>query len=127
MSRQKGGFGGYRGRRTLTDILRLIAVVLTVLVILVLAGLFFGQKYIVQTDRGLQFQLPQALRPGKEEPDIGDISVVIQPSDSADKHLFYPRQLPHPAQDVQIVAVVHQQVGAGGGRQAVLAASARCV
>lgn len=82
MSRQKGGFGGYRGRRTLTDILRLIAVVLTVLVILVLAGLFFGQKYIVQTDRGLQFQLPQALRPGKEEPDIGDISVVIQPSDS---------------------------------------------
>lgn len=65
MSRQKGGFGGYRGRRTLTDILRLIAVVLTVLVILVLAGLFFGQKYIVQTDRGLQFQLPQALRPGK--------------------------------------------------------------
>ncbi len=84
MSRQKGGFGGYRGRRTLTDILRWIAVILAVLVILVLAGLFFGQKYIVQTDQGLQFQLPQGLRPGKEEPDIGDISVVIQPSEPAE-------------------------------------------
>lgn len=67
MSRQKGGFGGYRGRRTLTDILRLIAVVLTVLVILVLAGLFFGQKYIVQTDGAFSFNA-SGPPPREEEP-----------------------------------------------------------
>lgn len=83
MSRQKGGFGGYRGRQNADRYIEIDR------------GrpdrvgdfgagrdYFSGQKYIVQTDRGLQFQLPQALRPGKEEPDIGDISVVIQPSDS---------------------------------------------
>lgn len=72
MSRQKGGFGGYRGRRTLTDILRLIAVVLTVLVILVLAGLFFGQKYIVQTDRGPSVSTASGPPPREGGADIGD-------------------------------------------------------
>ena len=49
---------------------------------------------------------------------------VVEPDAAADKHLFYPRQLPHPAQDLQIIAVVHDHVGAGGGGQAVFAAGA---
>mgnify|MGYP000972874955 CR=1 FL=1 len=39
-------------------------------------------------------------------------------------HLLDARQLPDAAQDLQIVAVVHDHVGAGGGGQAVLAAIA---
>ena len=49
---------------------------------------------------------------------------VVEPDTAADEHLFHARQLPHPAQDLQVVAVVHDHVGAGGGGKTVLAAGA---
>ena len=49
---------------------------------------------------------------------------VVKPDAAADEHLFDPGQLAHPAQNLEVVAVVHDQVGAGLGRQAVLAAGA---
>ena len=49
---------------------------------------------------------------------------VVEPDAAADEHLFHARQLPHPAQNFKVVAVIHDHVGAGGGGQAVLAAIA---
>ena len=49
---------------------------------------------------------------------------VIKTDAAADEHFLHTRQLPHPAQDLEIIAVVHDHVGAGGGGQAVLAAIA---
>ena len=49
---------------------------------------------------------------------------VVEPDAAADEHLFHARQLPHPAQNFEVVAVIHDHVGAGGGGKAVLAAGA---
>ena len=49
---------------------------------------------------------------------------VVEPDAAADEHLFHARQLPHPAQNFKVVAVIHDHVGAGGGGKAVLAAGA---
>ena len=89
MSRSSGGVGGYRGRRTITDILRFIAIALAVVVVLVLAGLWFGQDYIVYTDDGLRLELPPFLqnlrqeRP-REDPDPGSIHYTEMPDVSGE-------------------------------------------
>ena len=49
---------------------------------------------------------------------------IVEPDAAADEYLLDARQLPDAAQDLQIVAVVHDHVGAGRGGQAVLAAIA---
>ena len=49
---------------------------------------------------------------------------VVEPDTAADEHLFHARQLPHPAQNFKVVAVIHDHVGAGGGSKAVFAAGA---
>ena len=59
-----------------------------------------------------------------EEGFVGVGHQVVEADAAADEHLFDPRQSPQPAQDIQVVLVVYDQVGAGLGRQAVLAAGA---
>ena len=90
MSRSRREYGGYRGRRTVTDILRWIAITLAVVVVLVLAGLWFGQKYLVYTDDGLRLELPpflQSLRGDPthsgSRPDPDEIHYTEQPGSSS--------------------------------------------
>ena len=76
--------GGYRGRRTLTDILKGIVVLLGVLVVLLLAGLLFGQRYIVYSDEGLRLELPFFHQEDPEPPSIepGEINMIERPGTS---------------------------------------------
>lgn len=75
-------YNSYRGRRTLHDILKWIAGILLILVVVMLCGLLFGQRYIVFHDGGLRLDLPFAGQDGGEPPDLGSVSVVIQPDAS---------------------------------------------
>ena len=49
---------------------------------------------------------------------------VVEPDAAADEDLLDAGQLPDTAEDLQVIAVIHDHVGAGGGGQAVLAAAA---
>ena len=79
MSRYRNSYGGYRGRNTLHDVLKVIAILLAICVVLVVAGLFFGQRYLVFTDGGVRVNWPWS--PGESSGsagsslDPGDISV----------------------------------------------------
>lgn len=96
MSRSRGGVGGYRGRRTITDILRFIAIALAVVLVLVLAGLWFGQEYIVYTDDGLRLELPpflQNMRQERPQKEPGDVSYTdTEGPDGEDASLKDPAQ-----------------------------------
>lgn len=107
MGRSNRDVGGYRGRKTITDILTYIAIILAVLVVLLVAGLFFGQKYIVYTDDGIKLELPPFLQMFRQEkqpgtsssfPDLGNISVVEDPigsqSEPQKKEAGYALELP---------------------------------
>ena len=100
MSRSSGGVGGYRGRRTITDILRFIAIALAVVLVLVLAGLWFGQEYIVYTDDGLRLELPpflQNMRQERPQKEPGDVSYTEGP-DGGDASLEDPAEPTQPVQ-----------------------------
>lgn len=86
MGRSRGDYNSYRGRRTANDLLKIIAAVLLVLVVVVLGLLFFGQDYLVVTDKGLQFRPPFG-QSQEEQPsfDPGSVSVVIQPDASQEQ------------------------------------------
>lgn len=58
MKKIRREYGNYKGRATITDKLRVVAAVLLVLVVLAAAGLFWGQRSLVQTDQGLRLELP---------------------------------------------------------------------
>ena len=100
MSRSRGGVGGYRGRRTITDILRFIAIALAVVLVLVLAGLWFGQEYIVYTDDGLRLELPpflQNMRQERPQKEPGDVSYTdTEGPDGEDASLKDPAQPAQP-------------------------------
>ena len=82
MRRSRNEYNGYRGRRTVSDNLRLAALGLAALVILVVAGLMFGQRYLVYSDDGLRLELPFGKEEEQKPLDPGDISVVIRPAGS---------------------------------------------
>ena len=85
MARRKMDYSSYRGRRTLTDILRIIAVVLLILVVLGGGLLLFGQRYLVYRDGGVTLELPFFHREKEDssQPELGNISVVVQPPDTS--------------------------------------------
>ena len=85
MRRSRYGYNGYRGRRTAHELLKLIALVLAVLVALVVGGLLLGQDYIVFTDNGPRLDLPFFREEEREEPNLGDVSVVVRPKEPEDK------------------------------------------
>ena len=66
----------------MSDNLRLAALGLAALVILVVAGLMFGQRYLVYSDDGLRLELPFGKEEEQKPLDPGDISVVIRPAGS---------------------------------------------
>ncbi|MEM5779571.1 MAG: putative glycoside hydrolase [Lawsonibacter sp.] len=102
MRRFRSDYGGYRGRKTLNDILKFVAIVLGVLVVLVLAGLFFGQNYIVFTDSGLRLELP-FLQQGEEGPaDPGSVNVVVQPGSTQEE----PEEPDQPAEKARAMAAL---------------------
>jgi len=97
MKRVRSEVGGYRGRRTLNEILKWIAILLAVAVCLLLAGLFFGQEYIVFSDSGLRLELPFMDR---EEPDLsdqsGNVSVIVEPDSSQQENQGDQEDEPQP-------------------------------
>lgn len=116
MGRSGGGYGGYRGRRTLTDVLRLIAIVLAVLVGLVLAGLFFGQEYIVYTDDGVRLELPflQQRPPSQSEP-LPEVKVeVTGPAAAQSQPTPEPEPEPEPAMAAVLLSLAQVDDGAAG-------------
>ena len=98
MKRVRSEVGGYRGRRTLNEILKWIAILLAVAVCLLLAGLFFGQEYIVFSDNGLRLELP--FLEEREEPDLsdqsGNVSVIVEPDSSQEETRGSRRMNPSP-------------------------------
>ena len=52
---------------------------------------------------------------------------VVEPDAAADEHLFDTGQCAHPAQDIQVIAVIHDQLGAGRRGKTVLAAIAHAI
>ncbi|MGE4276208.1 MAG: putative glycoside hydrolase [Lawsonibacter sp.] len=112
MRRFRSDYGGYRGRKTLNDILKLVAIVLGVLVVLVLAGLFFGQNYIVFTDSGLRLELP-FLQQGEGEPtDPGSVNVVVQPGSAQPEEPEESEETPPPEAETPAMAAVELSVDA---------------
>ena len=97
MRRSRYGYSGYRGRRTAHELLKLIALVLAVLVALVVGGLLLGQDYIVFTDNGPRLDLPFFREEEREEPNLGDVSVVVRPKEPEDKETEeQPQPTPQP-------------------------------
>lgn len=109
MARSRSGYSGYHGRRTLHDLLKRIAAVLAVLVALLLAGLFFGQEYIVYTDGGLRLDLPFLAPEETPLPDPGDVSVVIRSQESQSEEPAEPipeEEPPMLARELPVEAVL---------------------
>ena len=74
--------GSYRGRRTVTDVLRVVAVLLAILVAFVLAGLLFGQSFIVYGDNGLRLDLPFFSQIGSDISQLNPDDLTIMEQDS---------------------------------------------
>lgn len=106
MKRVRSEVGGYRGRRTLNEILKWIAILLAVAVCLLLAGLFFGQEYIVFSDNGLRLELP--FLEEREEPDLsdqsGNVSVIVEPDSSQEENQGEQEDEPQPPEEPDIQA-----------------------
>lgn len=83
MRRSGYGYSGYRGRRTAHEVLSLVALALAALVALAVIGLLLGQDYIVFTDNGPRLDLPFFREEEREEPDLGNVSVVVQPQEES--------------------------------------------
>lgn len=56
MSRRR--YSSYHGQTGAKNILKAVACLLVVVLLLVLAGLLFGQRYLVYTDDGVRLELP---------------------------------------------------------------------
>ena len=111
MRRSGYGYSGYRGRRTANELLKLIALVLGVLVVLVVGGLMLGQEYIVFTDNGVRLDLPFFREDRPEEPDLGDVSVVVRPREP-EKTEPEEQPQPEPQPEETIMAAVELPVSA---------------
>lgn len=107
MRRSRYGYNGYRGRRTAHELLKLIALVLAVLVALVVGGLLLGQDYIVFTDSGPRLDLPFFREEEREEPDLGDVSVVVRPQEPGDKE---PEEQPQSAPQTETAALAAMEL-----------------
>ncbi len=130
MSRNRGGVGGYRGHRSIGDVLKWVAIVLAVLVALVLAGLFFGQRYIVYTDSGIRLELPIFIRerPASSAVDPNRLNVgeetedgeqnpdgsAPQPSTPAEQTTAYHRAVELPISAILDGTAAQQLAQAGG-------------
>lgn len=115
MRHKKRGYDTYRGRSTATDKLRVTAVVLFALVLLVGAGLLFGQRYIVYTDNGLRLDLPflQQKEQTQPEPELGKVTVVVEPEQSEPDPPQQPPQIPEKIQPLQAVELPLEAVADG--------------
>ena len=88
---------GYKGRATATERLRTIALILLVLVVLGAIGLFWGRKYVVQTEEGSRLELPFFHRESQTQPQEDE----PQPSEQAQPAQSQPEEEPKTDKPVQ--------------------------
>lgn len=130
---RRRGYSSYHGRTTVGDILKVIIVVLAVVLVLLVAGLIWGQRYIVYTDNGIRLDLPFFRQEdgGSSGPGSGSISISIehQPGGSSSVVDPDPGPVPDPEPEVYAMRAVWMTLEQlqSGGAAAVTAQGANTV